>query len=347
VTMDAAKSVTATFNIAGRTLTVSKAGSGAGTVTSSPAGIDCGSTCSADFDHGTVVTLTATVGANSTFGGWSGACTGTGSCTVTMDAAKSVTATFDLVKRTLTVGKSGTGSGTVTSSPGGINCGSNCSFDFDFGTLVTLTATPDSSSSFSGWSGGCTGSGSCTVTMDAALGVSASFTANPAPPPPPPAPVAPRFALTVAMTGAGSGTVTSSPTGIACGASCTATYDSGTVVTLSAAAAVGSTFTGWTGACSGTGSCSVTMDSAKSVSAAFGLVGTLAPPGCVVPKLLGLRLAAARSALAKAHCRLGKVTHVAAPKRLRGRVVSQRPRRGTKLTSGAKVAIALGRAPRR
>jgi IgGFc binding protein/Divergent InlB B-repeat domain/Bacterial Ig-like domain (group 1) len=78
------------------TLTVTKAGSGSGTVTSSPAGIDCGATCSAQFTEGTMVTLTATAAAGSTFTGWSGACTGTGTCTVTMDQDRAVTATFAL-----------------------------------------------------------------------------------------------------------------------------------------------------------------------------------------------------------------------------------------------------------
>jgi hypothetical protein len=76
------------------TLTVSKSGSGSGTVTSSVGGINCGATCAADFDAGASVTLTATAASGSTFTGWSGACTGSASCTVTMDAAKSVTATF-------------------------------------------------------------------------------------------------------------------------------------------------------------------------------------------------------------------------------------------------------------
>ena len=76
-------------------LTVTKAGNGAGTVTSNPAGINCGSTCSASYASGTKVTLTATPAAGSTFTGWSGGgCSGTGTCTVTMDAAKSVVATF-------------------------------------------------------------------------------------------------------------------------------------------------------------------------------------------------------------------------------------------------------------
>jgi List-Bact-rpt repeat protein len=76
------------------TFSVSRAGTGTGTVTSSPAGIDCGSTCSSSFTLGNTVTLTATPDAFSTFAGWSDACTGAGSCVVTMDAARSVTATF-------------------------------------------------------------------------------------------------------------------------------------------------------------------------------------------------------------------------------------------------------------
>jgi hypothetical protein len=75
-------------------LVVSKAGIGSGTVTSSPAGIDCGATCSSIFSFGAAVTLTAVPAAGSTFTGWSGACNGTGACNVTMNADKSVTATF-------------------------------------------------------------------------------------------------------------------------------------------------------------------------------------------------------------------------------------------------------------
>jgi aryl-phospho-beta-D-glucosidase BglC (GH1 family) len=77
------------------TLTVTKAGNGGGTVTSTPSGINCGSTCSANFNGGTSVTLTATPAGGSTFAGWSGACAGTGSCTVSMTQARSVTATFN------------------------------------------------------------------------------------------------------------------------------------------------------------------------------------------------------------------------------------------------------------
>ncbi len=122
-------------------LTVTKAGTATGTVTSVPAGISCGSDCSESYPSGWSVTLTASVTTGSAFAGWSGACTGTGTCTVTMDAAKSVTATFNpSVTYTLSVTKSGAGVGGVTSSPAGVSCGSTCSEPYDSGTVVTLVA---------------------------------------------------------------------------------------------------------------------------------------------------------------------------------------------------------------
>ena len=78
-------------------LSVSKSGTGSGVVTSDPAGIDCGIDCSAAYASGTSVALTATPAAGSAFVGWSGACTGTGACTVTLTADTAVTATFNLV----------------------------------------------------------------------------------------------------------------------------------------------------------------------------------------------------------------------------------------------------------
>jgi hypothetical protein len=164
-------------------LSVSKSGTGAtaGTVTSSPSGINCGSTCSANYASGTAVMLTATPASGTVFTGWSGACTGMLTvCTVTMNAAESATASF-ASSATLSVSKSGTGAsaGTVTSSPSGINCGSTCSANYASGTAVMLTATPASGAVFTGWSGACTGMlTACTVTMNAAKSVTASFTAS-------------------------------------------------------------------------------------------------------------------------------------------------------------------------
>ncbi len=178
VSMTQARSVTATFNSTGTTfaLSVSKAGTGAGTVTSSPAGVNCGNTCSASYASGTSVTLTAAASSGSTFAGWSGACTGTGACTVSMTAARSVTATFNGSSSfPLAVTRAGTGSGTVTSSPSGVNCGSTCTASFANNTNVTLTAAAASGSVFAGWSGNCTGTAGCTVAMTAARNVTATF----------------------------------------------------------------------------------------------------------------------------------------------------------------------------
>lgn len=76
-------------------LTVTKSGNGSGTITSTPGGISCGSSCTYVAPANSLVTLTATATASDTFTGWSGACAGTGSCTITLDASKLVTATFD------------------------------------------------------------------------------------------------------------------------------------------------------------------------------------------------------------------------------------------------------------
>jgi hypothetical protein len=75
-------------------LTIRKAGPGHGTVTSSPPGVSCGPTCAHKFSSGTAVTLSAKAASGSRFKGWSGGCTGTGMCKVTMSAARTVTATF-------------------------------------------------------------------------------------------------------------------------------------------------------------------------------------------------------------------------------------------------------------
>jgi LmbE family N-acetylglucosaminyl deacetylase/NOL1/NOP2/fmu family ribosome biogenesis protein len=257
VTMSAAKSVGAEFALEKHLLTVSKAGTGSGTVTSSPAGISCGSTCSASFDHGTEVTLTPAAGTGAEFVKWTGACTGSGSCKVTMSAAKSVGAEFALEKHQLSVTKSGAGGGTVTSSPAGIECGATCSAEYDHGTEVTVSQAASAGSSFVKWTGSCAGSGTCKVTMSAAKSVGAEFA------------LIPKFALKVTKSGNGSGTVTSSPSGISCGADCEEEYEEGKEVTLSPSAASGSEFKGWSGACSGTGACKVTIGAAKSVGAEF------------------------------------------------------------------------------
>jgi lysophospholipase L1-like esterase len=254
-------------------LTVTKSGAGTGTVTSTPAGINCGTTCSAAYASGTSVTLTATAAAGSTFAGWSGACTGTGACTVTMTVARAVTAAFNVTTNfPLSVTRMGTGTGTVTSTPAGINCGTACSANYATGTSVTLNAAAASGSTFAGWSGACSGTGTCTVSMTAARNVTATFNSSGG-----------TFPLTVTRAGTGTGTVTSSPAGINCGTTCTANFASGASVTLTAAAASGSVFAGWSGACTGAANCVLALTQLRSVTATFntsggGTGGTCANP---------------------------------------------------------------------
>jgi hypothetical protein len=243
-------------------LTVSLVGSGVGTITSAPAGITCGATCSAEYDVGTPVTLTATPASGSTFTGWEGSCSGTGTCTVTLSAATSVSARFDIVipQYTITVAPAGNGSGSVTSSPAGISCGSTCQATYASGTIITLTAQPASGSDFVGWSGSnCAGTGPCTVAADASKTITATFQVH----------VCPEQALQISLSGTGTGSVSSNPSGIQCGSKCTASFMQGTSVTLAATAGSDSTFAGWSGACTGVGPCTVTMGQATAVVATF------------------------------------------------------------------------------
>src|SRR5579884_638535 len=385
------------------TLNVGTSGSGSGTVTSSPAGISCGTTCSTTYAAGTSVTLTASPDSNSTFAGWSGSCSGTGACTVNMNSNASVSATFNPSSSGSSGGTSGGGSGSGTGSGSGSGnqiswvqgkpCVSNSASSMTCGFSSPVTAhdliivgmswtgsgSPVISDSLHSkftqavtrsWNNGAATSsvyyavapagGPDTLSisfggtvsyptvyvheykgadpnspLDGATGSSGVASANPVTgnttasdsgellfaygdsmdynmtagsgfalritssfseasqdaivpksgtygatfglpgntswvallasfKPATAAPV-----LTVTKNGAGSGTVTSLPSGISCGTKCSATYASGTKVVLTANPASGSTFSGWSGACSGTGTCSVTLSASTSVTATF------------------------------------------------------------------------------
>jgi hypothetical protein len=268
------------------TVAVGATGTGAGTVGSTPAGITCSAaagtssgTCSAQFESGTAVALSATAGVGSVFTGWSGDCGGTASCQLTTDDNRTVTAGFDLATFTLHVNGAGSGSGSVASQSGltpAIACTSAagsvsgaCTITYVAGTVVTLTPTASIGTVFEGWTGACTGTGNCTVTMSQARTVTARFVSR-------------SFALDLSGSGGGAGTITTAEgaqpplscrvAAEATSGSCTAAYPAGTVVTLLATAATGSRFGGWGGACTGTGGCTVTIDRARAVSAAFDLV---------------------------------------------------------------------------
>jgi GH25 family lysozyme M1 (1,4-beta-N-acetylmuramidase) len=155
-------------------LTVTK--TGPGTVTSAPRGIDCGSRCRSAFDPGSVAELTANPAAGAVFVRWREDCSGAGSCTVTMIGHRLVKAVFGYM---LSVSVSGTGSGTVTSTPSGIVCGAGgtkCSKPYPVGTTVTLAALPAPGSQLARWRGDCSGSSlKCTLTMDSVRSVNAKF----------------------------------------------------------------------------------------------------------------------------------------------------------------------------
>ncbi len=273
VTMDAAKTVTANFVLLVRNLTAAEDGSGSGTIQAiSPYNlINCGATCSATRYNGQSVQFQAVPDPGSVFTGWSSNCVmNSGYCQITMDGDQTVTATFQST-RTLSVATAGSGAGSVTSSPAGIDCGGTCSAEMVLDDNVTLTATPDAASStFAGWSGECTNTtGDCTVNMADAVSVTATFT------------IIDRT-LQVTTAGTGTGTVTSSPGGIDCGATCTYDFPHGTNVNLDPQPTDAlSYFAGWSGDCTSSGSCGLTMDAAKSVTATFNAVVAVPPTNIV------------------------------------------------------------------
>ena len=121
------------------------------------------------YSEGAVFAVTATPNTGYTFTSWGGACSGSGSCSVTMDADKTVTANFTAVPTyVLTTAVNPSGGGTISPSAG--------AHTYNQGAVVPVTATPNSGYIFSSWSGACTGSGACSVTMNANKTVTANFT---------------------------------------------------------------------------------------------------------------------------------------------------------------------------
>jgi hypothetical protein len=143
-------------------------------VVSDPVGIGCPSACAVLFDTGSQVRLTATPGSGSRFSGWTGACTGaTATCTVTMDAAKTVQAVF--APSTFLLSLAVTGKGAVSAPALRLACTRRCSAAVEAATLVRIRATPAKSWRFLRWSGACGGRGACAVTVSASRSVTAVF----------------------------------------------------------------------------------------------------------------------------------------------------------------------------
>ena len=238
VTMDRDKRLRATFTaLPTHPLTLTAGANGM--LTADPAG----STPVA----GTVVTVTATPDAGYVLQSWGGACAATAAsnptCTVTMDAAKSVSATFAAITYTLTL--TAGAHGTLTADPAAPT--------YPAGTAVTLTATPADGYQVAAWSGACAGTAApattCDLTMDAAQTAGVTFV---------------RI-HTLTLTAGAHGSLAASPTG--------PTYPVGTAVTVTATPARGYILTAWGGACASTAAtsptCTVTMAADRTVSATF------------------------------------------------------------------------------
>ena len=253
--------------------------SGSGTVGSAPAGvINCGTVCSAQLSSTASVTLQAVRGAGATFVGWSGACTGTGDCVVSMAAPQTVTATFaespvppgsSLVRLVNTSptplqfpqGLLGTGIVTERFAGQTVVCSAaSCSFTVVNGTQVSFEAM--SRGSGASWSGGCVGYATiCPLVVTRPVTVTVSWVTYTV--------LNNNYGVEVTRTPGGK--ITSSPPGIECGeAGCSAAFKADATVELTATADPGFTFLGWSGDCSGTGTCTVTADATRPVFAKFG-----------------------------------------------------------------------------
>ena len=256
-------------------LSYTKVGTGQGMVSFSPSGNrqQCGGSCVVAYGSDQTVTLTATPAAGSLFEGWSGACSGMAPCTVRLNQARAVSATFSLPWFPLNFTKAGTGIGFVEliNTPDNINsfCGADCAKKYNKGSVTFAVPYPAEGSLFGGWSGACEGLGHCEIPMNEAKNLTATFTREDGS----------EQTLTYEQTGAAGGQVLFRPFGTkpSCQGNCTVKYSKGTEVVIIADPAAGQTiFKGWSGACTTTAkTCTVTMTEARKVTADFINIATL------------------------------------------------------------------------
>jgi len=158
----------------------------------------------------------------------------------------------------------------------------------------------------------------------------------------------PLVRLTISTgTGTGTGTVSSAPAGLSCGTGCSHAYVSGTPIILTAAPAPGSVFAGLSGClATATTTCAVTIDADTTITATFDLAPKPKPKpkSCRVPNLTRETLAAATWSIRTKACTVGAVRRVTSSVLRTPRVISQRPKAGSRLEHGAKVNLVLASA---
>lgn len=257
------------------TLTINKVGTGRGMVTASPAWVNCGPTCSAGIPLQTSITLTATPDAGSSAAGFSGGCvSGGATCAFTVTGTTTVTVTFnDLQAPTVPTGVTATPVSatqinlgwTASSDNVGVTqyrierCqGASCS---NFAQIGTVNGTPPAAS-FSDTNGLAAGTTYRYQIKAADAG------GNPSGPSTPIVNASTYLTLTVNKAGTGAGTVTSSPVGINCGATCSANFSPNSSITLTASPSSGSSAAGFSGGCVSSGAtCVFTITANTTVTA--------------------------------------------------------------------------------
>lgn len=271
-------------------MTVSKAGTGTGQITSTDGNINTasGKNSYSSYISGNVASLTALPDAGSSFTSWSGDCSGTNpayALTITKNSA--CVATFSsspVVNYSMTVSKAGAGSGEIITSDGNINTalGKNSYGGYVNGNVASLTATPNTGSVFASWSGDCSGTiNTFPLTITKTSACTANFNLSG---------ITTKYTLSVSKAGTGTGNIASMDSNIntATGKNSYSNYVSGTSVTLFATASSDSSFSGWSGSCSGnTNTIVFSMGSDKSCSASFtkNTPGETPTTGKVVPTL--------------------------------------------------------------
>ncbi len=273
VKMDGARTVSASFSTTPQQWPLSVSVNGNGSVSSAPAGIQCGSDCSENYLSGTTVNLSAVAASGYRFSGWSGSnisCGAAITCSVLMNAARNVSASFVAETAPVLLTVIVSGSGSVSSAPAGITCGSDCSESFASGSSITLTATAAGGFRFTGWTGegvNCPGTGTCVVTLTAARTVTAAFVAH-------------SGGTITHVSVSGMGRVQSADQAISCGSvpasetgtgsACAARLPAGNVSFTATPYSSQFRFLRWRGACTGTSpTCTLDVSNGQEFGAVF------------------------------------------------------------------------------